>query len=398
MQRFAYRGFDKTGNRISGTLDAANLSDAQRQLVLRGIIVEQVYTAAAEVQNRPFTLFRGRDAVNARLFRDLAVLTAAGLPFERAVKAMSATSASTTQKLSLEALSNRLTAGVSASAAFSVVPGVGADLLTLIESAERTSNFAAVFLSIAEDIEFRLKYRRELFDALLYPIFLLAMMIVVLCILAFVLVPALMPIFEGGNRPPPLLLSLLSSGAAALSDPLAILSIAASLGLLFLWILRLRNAGRLLDITLSLPLIGQITRNIALAGYLRTLALLLQNAVPLTEALALAGNGCAIPAYKLILQSVNEQVSAGKRLHQVLDATTLFPPSVISLVAVGDEVNRLPITLQSASSMLREQSQRRIERLMSLLTPAITIVLGILVGGLVISVMSAMLSVNELSL
>ena len=94
---------------------------------------------------------------------------------------------------------------------------------------------------------------------------------------------------------------------------------------------------------------------------------------------------------------VRDRVSTGARLHAALQDSNLFPPGVLALATVGEEVNRLPVTLANAGTVMREEAKRTAERLLAMLTPAITIVLGALVGALVISVMTALLSINELS-
>ena len=93
-----------------------------------------------------------------------------------------------------------------------------------------------------------------------------------------------------------------------------------------------------------------------------------------------------------------EEIKEGRMLSQALRKTGVFPSLMLRLIAVGEESGRLEPMLRHVEKIFETQLQRRIEQILTLLTPALTIVMGLIVGGLIMSVMSAILSINELAL
>jgi general secretion pathway protein F len=116
------------------------------------------------------------------------------------------------------------------------------------------------------------------------------------------------------------------------------------------------------------------------------------------KALLLANKTCSVTSYRAILDQLKDQVVAGKTFPEGLQASGIFPPAVLSLASIGDAVNGLPKVLTRAADILDDETTQLQKRILAALTPAITILMGLLIGSLVISVMSALLSINELSL
>jgi len=149
---------------------------------------------------------------------------------------------------------------------------------------------------------------------------------------------------------------------------------------------------------LKMPIVGMLIRRAQAARFTRTLGTLLSNGVSLVGALAIArsvlGN---LIAGKTVDEAATE-VKAGARLANALARGGFFPVQTIHLLQLGEETGRLADMALRAANIHDEQVQQSIQRLVSLLVPVITILMGLMVAGIVASLLLAMMSLNDLAL
>ena len=108
---------------------------------------------------------------------------------------------------------------------------------------------------------------------------------------------------------------------------------------------------------------------------------------------SMAGNA----SFTAALAQAAEEVKEGRMLSQALRKGGVFPSLMLRLIAIGEETGRLEPMLRHVEKIFESQLQRRVDQMLTLLTPALTIIIGVMVGGLIMSVMSAILSINELA-
>jgi general secretion pathway protein F len=405
---FRYKAYLTDARQETGDIEANDKQDALRQLSRQGRAVFELDEAEARketrsgINRRPTSFaFMARKFNAAQLFSDLALLTDAGLTITQALRSMHSTEASAEQRKVIGALLASMSTGTNAAAAFGSIKSVPLDSVGLIASGENAGRLAEVFRALTEQYEERAKLKSQLQNALGYPIFLLLLMVAAILVLTFALVPAIEPIFQNADRPPPMVVGLLSSlrgfltGGFVIGGPLVIL------GMLLLALVpafRKQIRTSLYALTGRLPIIGTIIGKTALARYLSSLALLLSNGTSMSKALALAATTVPNAALQTKLITVRDRVSTGERLPLALENSRLFDDRILSLIAVGDEANRLAIVAKRASKILDSEAQITTTRLIAILTPAMTIALGLLIGGLVVSVMTALLSINEIAI
>jgi len=149
---------------------------------------------------------------------------------------------------------------------------------------------------------------------------------------------------------------------------------------------------------LSLPLIGKTLQDENLARYFQGLSILLQNGVAPQDALKLAAQSSRNIFLSENLEKVAEQVVVGQSIPDGLSKTKLIDPEILSVLKIGDQVNKLPSVLMRASELIDTRSRRKMKRVMAIFTPTITIFMGLIVGTLAFTVMTALLSVNELAI
>jgi general secretion pathway protein F len=128
----------------------------------------------------------------------------------------------------------------------------------------------------------------------------------------------------------------------------------------------------------------------------RTLGTLLRNGVPLVSALGLAASVMPNVHFTKALETTTEAVKEGKRLSQMLRQTQLFPDLALQFISVGEDSSKLDDMLLHLADIEDAQNKTQIETLLTLLTPMITLVVGAIVAGLILTVMQAVMSVNEI--
>ncbi|MER8985510.1 type II secretion system F family protein [Mesorhizobium sp. M0843] len=404
MPAFAYRAYLVDGSTESGVLDASTKQEAARKLAQQG---RRSYHLAPVSSDRPQLRLPGRSALTftrkvdlSRLFSELSVLLNAGFTVDRPRAGVIPGAARRPRPAHLGSGVGRTTGGGRIRDAHSALPGITSDVAALLASGERSGKMAYICQRLADTFEATAKRRAAIGEALAYPAFLLSVMSGALVILATVLVPALEPIFEGSSAPKPFTMKMLSVFGTVFRDYPFVFPLAAVLGLLSYLVLS-RSAGarkQFSHAVLKIPLIGALVRDAVIARYLETLALLLGNGVAMTEALGLAANVSRQSSLAASFASIEDNVANGARLHGAVVKAGIFDHATMSLVSLGEEANALPVVLDRAAKMLQLTLTRRIDTVLKLLTPALTISLGFLVGSLVISVMTTILSINDLAL
>ncbi len=406
LTRFRFMAYGENGAREAGYVDAVDEADAVRRLSREGKTPFEVKAArgggTARPDSKPLTLkslFEPKLDLT-RLFADLAVMLNSGFNIDIALHAVADAESNKAQKSRISAIHSMISEGRSVADAFAAQSEIPPDVAALVASGENSGRLDTVFTELAENYKLRAERQREISEALLYPGFLILVLFGTLLLLALYLVPAIEPIFDNGGVETPTVVAVLSGLGEFISGYGSTILIAALAAVLLLIpILRTPSArARSTNIFARIPLAGGIIRTVTRGRYLRVMSLLLANGVPLHDSMQLAANAAPVQAFRQRLEEAREGVSGGEPLWQALNNTDLFTQSVVSLVKLGEESNNLAPIMGRTAAMTDAQLQRSISRFLTFLTPAITIFLGLVVGTLVISVMTTLLSINEIAI
>ncbi|TCD16663.1 type II secretion system F family protein [Oricola cellulosilytica] len=405
--KFRYRAYLTNGAVDIGEVNARDRAEALKELVAAGKSVFDIEDAEVSVspafkpaRSRSLFRFRRRQKPES-LFVEMSVLMRAGMTVVQALAAIAEGEEPGPRRELLQEILAAVTSGKDAATAFSQAKVFRSDALSLIASGDAAGNLGEVFALLATEHEAREKHRARIREAIAYPVFLLFMMTGAVGLLTFVLVPAIEPIFDGSQAEMPAIVAALVVLRTTLTDwalPLAIGLAAITASVVVSPSFRKALAGLFFRVTGRIPLLGPIRRNLELARYLSSLSMLLRGGASMASALALSAKGCNDQAIRSRMEAVHDEVAHGQRLATAIRETGLFGPKVVSLVTAGDSVNRLPDVTASAASIIDAEARQRIGVLLALMTPAITILLGIMIGGLVLSIMSALLSINSAAL
>jgi general secretion pathway protein F len=257
----------------------------------------------------------------------------------------------------------------------------------------------AVLDDLADHLERSAEVRARLISTLTYPLILIAMALVAVGIILGVLVPALLPVFEDAGAAPPLAFQVFAGAREILIGnwPVLLTGLAA---IALVWLVAMSRPGpRLLRdrLWLRLPLLGSLATASETARITRMLAVLLRSGVPLVGALGIGRGVVRNRAMQAALDDAAARIREGSGLAEALGAAGLFPPLAMRLVTVGEQSGQLERMLGHVAQIHEIDVQRRIDRIMGLLTPALTIAIGLGVGIMIMAVMNAILSVNEIT-
>lgn len=407
MPLYRYRAADRDGDLVAGEREAAS-----REEVVRWLQDQRLVPIAAELSTGPRPAAgkpaargaarSGRTLPPARhvaFVRELATLMEADLPLEEALTLLGSLVEGEREKRLAEGLLGDLRAGRPLSAALAASGAFPPDQVALVKAGEAGGALADVFGRLARTLERAHALRERVRSALIYPAILTVGAIASVAVLLVVVIPAFEPLFaDTGRALPPATQALLDVSAAVQAGALPGLAVLA-LGAVLLGRLR-RSAGpaaRLDAALLRLPLVGALLAKLQTARFARTLGTLLGNGVPLLHGLDLAGTALTNRRMAEVVERAADSLRSGGRLSDTLLAASVWPRLSAELVRVGEETGRLPDMLARTADILEEETGRTLERLVALITPAVTLLLGAVVAGVVVALLSAVLSVNDVA-
>ncbi len=399
MTRFSYRAYGKDGIEARGVIEAGSRLEAARLVSKSGrklVDLREEVTSFGTMSD----IWRQvipRSSVNYyRMFSELAILLQAGFTIDAALKAIVA---SQKGRAGLAEVVGSIGSGSSFSEAVAKLPDANPAVVALLVSGEHSGRLDEVVVVLAAMFEEEKKRKADVMEALLYPAFLVLMMLFAVGIIMFALVPAIDPVFEGIADQRPVLISVLAAGRLFLLSHGWLIPIGIFMSGAAIFYACRTAAGRqaVSRMWLKVPFLGRISGARGCARYLDVLGMLLANGVPMKKALELAASACHIMAYQSKMVAIRSAVTAGMPFRKAAQQANLFGSTSMSLIEIGDEANKLSDALKRAAFLLETEVNRDIRRMLTLLTPAITIVMGGMIGGIVVSVMDALLSINNLA-
>ncbi len=270
----------------------------------------------------------------------------------------------------------------------------------LIKAGEASGALSDVLGDLAKVVERAAETRARVKSALVYPAVLLFAAAVALTVIMTVLIPTILPIFEDAGTTPPALIRVLSSVQRFVGNHgiiLLAIIIAAAAGLIAF----AQNAHARLAIDklmIRVPLIGSLIERRETARLARTLSVLTRNGVPILESLHIAAGVLSNRAFVDAVTATARDVKEGGTLTAPLARSGIFPDLFLRLTAVGEKTGQIDTMQLRVAEIYEAAVERQVERLTGLITPVLTLLIGGCVGGLIISVMSAIFSVNDLAL
>jgi type IV pilus assembly protein PilC len=392
---FAYKAYTERGHKREGRIEAAGTSDAEQALWLEGLKIVQLNPAPPKKTMADYfpSLYQisGQDLI---LFtRQLATFVGAGVAMTRALTVIAEETASPLFKRVILTVLDDLERGQNLSESLVKHPKVFPSLyVDLIRVAELTGNLEATLKELAGYLRRDLNTVRRVRTAMIYPAVILVVATAVVIILVFFALPAFVKIFAEFRVQLPLSTRILI-GIVAFTRAWGLVMgvvIASLIGAIVIALRTQRGQYAKDQISLKLPVMGPIVLSAVLNRFSRTLAMVLKAGVPLGQTFDAVIAGTGNKVFQRGLGTVKEQMTGGEGFAGPLLRTHLFPPMLTQMVRVGEETGTLDTYLEQAADFYEEELDYRIRAMTSLIEPVMTIAVGIVVGFIAVSLISAM--------
>lgn len=401
MPTFTYSALSSLGQNVSGELTAEHERAALRELKRRGLTPLSL-AIAAQAKHRLLSWNKQpRAEDHIRLANELAVLLEAGVSLSEAIDIASRSPVYRIFGEALDGLGRDLRRGVS------VPDAVRANVTTfppyvyrLLEAANQTGILTGALKDASQQMEFDERVRKDIRNALIYPIFLIVMGITATLFIFLFVVPRFAGMLKDRLQLlPPFSRSIFLIGLF-MRDYIVI--VIASVVLLIVGLIMLVRRpwvrAWLRELGARLPVLGNLLVEAEAGRWTAMLSTLLRNRIPLVHSLALARDSVVLESCKAQLAQVERAVRGGSNLGTALADYQLFDESLVNLIRVGERSGRLADMLKSAASLAEQKGRDRIKRLMALLEPASILVIGAMIGVIVISLLTAIANINNVPL
>lgn len=402
MTLFHYKAAGRTGEVETGELDASDEAAAVERLQASGFIPIRVEPAEPAAKSRGGGVFSRRRIDQQQvgvLTRDLATLLRSGLPLDRASEILISLAQSPQMQTLLTRVRDDVRGGAAFSKALEAHPGVFSRFYVgMVRAGEAGGALGAVLARIGEFMERSKELKETVKSALIYPsILVLASVTSVMLLLIFV-VPQFSQMFAQSGKALPLATQIVIRAGDLLRHywwtlPLGLFLVYRY----FAWQMGQPESKFVWDgRMLRLPLAGDLLTKIEVARFARTLGTLLANGIPLLGALTIVKETVGNSVIAAGLETAREHLKAGQGLAKPLMAQGIFPQLAVHMVSVGEETGRLDEMLIRVADVYDGEVSLAVRRALALMEPVMILGLGLVIGGIIISILLAILKVNSL--
>jgi general secretion pathway protein F len=403
MAIFYYRAVDTAGQVVQGSLEAKSDHSVvhqlhQNRLIPLNISQEELSTAKASFWP-PHFLGRSNLGDIVQFSQEMAVLLNAGLPLDRSLQIILEVSKKPAFRNMIEQIWRDMQAGKSLSDALSRYRIFSSLYVSLVKAGEAGGFLEITFLRLGEYLAGVKDLKNHIITALIYPMILALVCGVSIILMLIFVVPKFEVFFQEMGQG--LFWStriLVDMSYLIRTYWWAMLFMAAGLGF-GAWHLWQSHKGQVwVDrLKLQLPVVGKLSQSLASAFFAKTLGTLLNNGVPLLNALQVVSNTVANRHMSQVLSGVLVEVKRGQSLSKLLKKTGLFPEFFLHMVAVGEETGKLSDMLLNAAQSQEAEVRSEVKRLVALLEPVLILAMGLLVAFIIVSLLMPILNLYEFS-
>jgi general secretion pathway protein F len=400
---FHYRAVGADGKLRAGIITAENQRSVARELQRQGLT--PVYVGAEEkkrgvaLQLPSFGSGRKRDVLF--FTQELSTLLNSGVPLDRALSITNELTTKPQFRALIADILRSIKSGKSLADALAVHPLYFSDLfLNMVRAGEASGNLGQIFERLSEFERSRDELRSYIISSMIYPGLLAAVGAGSIFVLLDFVVPRFASVFDDGRMkiPTPTLIMLQASKIVQDWTWLVALII---IGLAAAFRVYTRTPeGRLWwdDTRLKIPVLGDALRKAETSRFARAMSTLVGNTVPLVQALSISAGILNNKCMANSLKEVGQGVKRGEGISQPLARTKMFPPLASHLLTVGEETGKLDLMFARMAQIYEEETRAGIRRFTSIFEPLVILIMGIIVGALVLSMLIAITSINDVAI
>jgi type IV pilus assembly protein PilC len=380
---FEWEGKDKNGKVVRGEVRSGGEAQVSATLRRQGVLVTKVkkrrMRGGSSIKQKDIAVFT----------RQLATMMKAGVPLLQAFDIVGRGAANPRLTKLLNDVRTDVETGTSLSVAFRKHPmQFNALYCNLVEAGEQGGILEQLLERLAIYEEKTMQLKQKIKSALVYPVAVLVVAFVVLTIIMLFVIPSFKEVFTsfGAELPAPTL-AVMWLSEQFVKFWWLIFGVIIGGGYFFLQTWRRSEKMQMaMDrLFLRLPVFGDLIRKAVLARWTRTLSTMFGAGVPLVEALDSVGGASGNAVYLQATEQIQKEVSTGTALTMAMQNTGVFPTMVLQMASIGEESGSLDHMLGKAAEFYEEEVDEMVKGLSSLMEPFIIVILGVLIGGIVVS-------------
>jgi type IV pilus assembly protein PilC len=411
MPTFAFSGRTRAGEAVAGERLADSVEAAVSALRREQILVTKINAtrdrnarAASGDAGTAGVKVRGKGVPSKSLAvftRQFSVMIDAGLPLVQCLDILGRQEPHKHFAATILRTRGDVESGASLADAMKKHPRVFDDLFTNMVAAGEAGGILDVILKrLAIYIEKAVKLKGQVKSAMIYPIAVISIAAIVVTVIMWKVIPVFAELFKGLDAELPLPTRIV---IAISNGTVAYMPYAIGLGIIATFAIRsyysTYRGRRVIDgFVLRMPILGMIMRKIAVARFCRTLSTLLSSGVPILDGLEITSRTAGNAIVEDALKEVRRGIERGETVSAPLAATKVFPPMVTQMINVGETTGALDAMLSKIADFYEEEVDTAVAGLMTLLEPIMISILGIIVGGIVISMYLPLFSlINKLA-
>lgn len=400
MPQFSYKAKDTTGQVVTGTLDAESPANVISRLQAMGyfpVAVHDSKTAAANSAQPAGRQRRVKINDMATFNRQLADLLSSGIPLVKALSVIQNQTNNPTLQQIIQQVTQDVSGGDSLAGAMSRHPKVFNKLfVAMVKAGEAGGLLDQVLQRLADFAEAEAETRSKIKSALAYPVVMVFAGMGAVVVLMTVVMPKIMTIYEDLNQELPATTVILISVSKFLQNYWYVVFGALLVaGAVFWRALKTKEGKRALDgFLVKVPVLGPMIVKKEIANFARTLGSLLHNGVSILPALDITHGVLTNQIVADEVATIPENVTQGEGVAAPLRKSTVFPPVVVNMMAIGEETGRLDNVLIKVAKSYDTEVDRAVKTLTSLLEPLVILFMGLIVGFIVISMLLPIFSID----
>ena len=399
MKSFSYKAYDNLGAKADGGIEAADLDLAKAALSEQGLMVVSVTEDTSFTQELGFLSRRRVSAQELEfLTSELALLLNSGVTIDRGLAVIKRNSTSAPQARLVASLHDAVRRGESLSEAMAAESEVFNPLyVNLVKLGESSGTLPKIFSRLAEDIKFQSELRSKIMQALTYPAVIFFVCILCIVFIFNYIVPQMSGLFEGLPEIPTYTAFLLGASAWMINYQwFLLLGIVTAVGMLVTALKTAEGARRIDEALLMVPGIRNVFILVERIRFNTAIAMMLESGILIDRCLDMAVGSVKNQTIQQELKVAKERVKKGDTLSKALRASPLYRGFSLSLIEVGEESGQLEPVFAEISRRSRREFESWVDRMTSLLEPLLILVMGGIVGGVVVTMLLSIVSVNDI--
>ena len=386
MAVFTFKGQNRKGEKITGERAADN-----RQALALALRREQILLLDATEKKAGSKLeFGGNPSPKdlAVFTRQFSVMIDSGVPLVQCLQILGETQENKKFAAAIKGVTTEVESGNSLAASMKNYPKIFDPLYTNMVAAGETGGILdTIFQRLSVYIEKAVKLKRAVQSAMVYPVAVIVIAGAVITLILWKVVPAFTELFESMNVDLPLPTRIVINASKFVGNYGILLAIGIGL-LIFGFKSYYATPGGRYTVDKNLlrtPIFGPLLRKIAVARFTRTMATLIASGVPILDCLEITASTAGNAIVEEAILSVKKAIEEGRTIVDPLKASGVFPNMVVSMIGVGEQAGALETMLTKIADFYEEEVDAAVADLMTAMEPMMIVVLGVIVGGIVIS-------------